>query len=218
MTPDQLKAFSNTPTPITTNLPHSPMPGMGPGMEQASGSNLAEHIDEQLQLLADIHLPDPISWWPPAPGWWLVLFTGIFLCYLIYRFSKKKLHQSKYKKQAKSELQLIHRHWQKQQNLILTASRLSVFIRRIALAEQQMTSTLKRHDIASLTDEQWLLFIQKQQGMQAIGKNYHELLVQLPYQDPLIKFDIEEQKKLSKQIDELFNAISQWIKKGFKNA
>lgn len=23
--------------------------------------------------LRDIHLPDPVSWWPLAPGWWIVL-------------------------------------------------------------------------------------------------------------------------------------------------
>jgi len=23
--------------------------------------------------LRDIHLPDPIGWWPPAPGWSIVL-------------------------------------------------------------------------------------------------------------------------------------------------
>lgn len=23
--------------------------------------------------LRDIHLPDPVSWWPPGPGWWLLL-------------------------------------------------------------------------------------------------------------------------------------------------
>ncbi len=30
-----------------------------------------------LAQLRDIHLPDPISWWPPAIGWWLLLFISL---------------------------------------------------------------------------------------------------------------------------------------------
>lgn len=29
-------------------------------------------IDVSDLPLRDIHLPDPVSWWPPAPGWWLI--------------------------------------------------------------------------------------------------------------------------------------------------
>jgi hypothetical protein len=28
---------------------------------------------DPLQDLRDVHLPDPISWWPPAFGWWMIM-------------------------------------------------------------------------------------------------------------------------------------------------
>jgi hypothetical protein len=35
---------------------------------------------DSLAQLRDIQLPEPISWWPLAPGWWvlIILATGIF--------------------------------------------------------------------------------------------------------------------------------------------
>jgi len=45
--------------------------------------------EELLAQLADIHMPGEISYWPPAPGWWilgLILLIGLFL--LVRRFVK----------------------------------------------------------------------------------------------------------------------------------
>ncbi|MCA9451888.1 MAG: DUF4381 domain-containing protein, partial [Nitrospira sp.] len=46
-----------------------------------------------LQGLRDVHLPPPISLWPPAPGWWITLglvMMGVILCLWILRNRRRK--------------------------------------------------------------------------------------------------------------------------------
>ena len=45
-----------------------------------------------LDQLADIHLPDPVSWWPLAPGWWMLLglAVSIFIAVALLVAARKR--------------------------------------------------------------------------------------------------------------------------------
>lgn len=46
--------------------------------------------EDPLSQLADIHLPDPVSVWPLAPGWWLVIVLVIAgLCWLGFQLLRR---------------------------------------------------------------------------------------------------------------------------------
>ncbi|NVK88722.1 MAG: DUF4381 domain-containing protein [Gammaproteobacteria bacterium] len=54
-------------------------------------SNTSANSQELLKQLKDIHSPDPVSWWPLAPGWWIIIILLIIsIGLLVYFLSRKK--------------------------------------------------------------------------------------------------------------------------------
>lgn len=60
--------------------------------------------EELLAQLADIHLPDPVSFWPPAPGWWLLALLLLIVMALALRAWQKRQHLTRLKRAALAEL------------------------------------------------------------------------------------------------------------------
>lgn len=85
-----------------------------------------------LDQLADIHLPDGVSWWPLAPGWWilLALLAIAIVSFFIWRHRKQQNH---YRVIALHELTTIYAHYQQSQDAATYLHALSVLLRRTAL-------------------------------------------------------------------------------------
>lgn len=41
--------------------------------------------EDPLSELADIHLPDAVTFWPPAPGWWVLAALVLVALFVLYR-------------------------------------------------------------------------------------------------------------------------------------
>jgi hypothetical protein len=102
--------------------------------------------------LRDIHLPEAVGWWPPAIGWWLlplfILALAALLVWLIHRV--RRMTPAKL---ALRELDLL------QQDAKLSPDeklrRLSILLRRVCL------SVYSREDVAGLTGEDWLRWLDR---------------------------------------------------------
>lgn len=85
-----------------------------------------------LDQLADIHLPNGVSWWPLAPGWWilLALLVIVVIGFFIWRQRRQQNH---YRVIAEQELATIYAHYQQSQDAAVYLHSLSVLLRRTAL-------------------------------------------------------------------------------------
>ena len=67
-----------------------------------------------LDQLKPNHLPDPVSWWPPAPGWWmlaaLTLAALALIIWLIVKYIRKTRYRRVANKQAKSLYSRYQQH------------------------------------------------------------------------------------------------------------
>lgn len=147
--------------------------------------------------LRDIHLPDAISWWPPAIGWWLlpiVILTIIFTVYQLIKFKKQIRSKTVYKKIAQLELQRIRENFNDTEDPVHLLRAISTLLRRIGL------SYLPRETVASLTGEQWINQLNSLSQDTFFSNDLAKFLTSAPYM-PNADFNP----------DDLLNICEQWI-------
>ncbi len=147
--------------PLLTSLPHTPA----------------------LPELRDIHLPDAVAWWPPAPGWWLVAVIVITLIILLPGRIKKFNRRRQLRKEnrarldeVRDQLQQLHSQYLQNQNPVALCSGLSVLLRRACL------SLFEHADVAGLTGKAWLAFLDRQCPLSPPLSASADLLLNTPYQ------------------------------------
>ena len=112
-----------------------------------------------LSNLHDIVLPAPVSFWPPAPGWWIL--AGAILAALVLLLVKLALRYraNAYRREALRELAQIGAPLDAEK-----AQALSAILKRAALV------AFPRADVASLTGAAWSRFLDKTGRMNAFEK------------------------------------------------
>lgn len=60
----------------------------------------ASPTQDPLAQLHDIHLPDPVSLWPPAVGWWIVILLALIAAFFIVRQALIIWRNGRYKREA----------------------------------------------------------------------------------------------------------------------
>jgi hypothetical protein len=135
-------------------------------------------MEEQALPLRDLHLPEPIGWWPLAPGWWvlLALLAGA-LGYLAGRWYRAWVFNAP-RRFALRELARIEAEYLEHRDPVVLGKQLSELLRRGMLAYAP------RADIAGLTGEDWLAWLDSGMPVPYFHTEGGKSLLTLPYRDP----------------------------------
>ena len=151
--------------------------------------------------LKDIHLPDPVGWWPLAPGWWILLGVIILLA-VLYFFIQRLRDKRRLAKVAMSQFDQLVANYQQHGDSQAFLNELSVLLRRLSI------SAFPVNDVAGLTGESWLGFLdatrQSKTGTVNFNSSIGQLLVNAPYQ---------RSANISRnEIDKLITTAKAWIR------
>lgn len=147
-------------------------------------------MEPQQLPLKDIHLPDMISWWPPAIGWWLVAISipliGLLIIWVYKRITRKTAVKS-----AKKLLLTITQNTTS--NDIDKLTELSKLLRRVAISQSP------RAESASLSGQPWLHYLDKSVNGSPFTQGAGKVLADTHYQPlPTTDLDINSVIKLCK--------------------
>ena len=149
-----------------------------------------EMLNPQILNLRDIHLPEPISWWPIAPGWWIIV-ASILLIIAVALISRKIYISKQLKRDIKAELENIKQQFQQTQNKSQLAKSLSALLRRASI------SYYPKADIAGLTGNNWLSYLDDSNSNSSANNSFQsdvgKVLLSAPYlpDDSRLDFDAQ---------------------------
>tara|TARA_R110002072_G_scaffold1598_7_gene13660 strand:+ start:23213 stop:23704 length:492 start_codon:yes stop_codon:yes gene_type:complete len=155
---------------------------------------------DPLAELRDIHMPPPIETWPPAIGWWLLAIFAVVGLFLGLRYLYLGWKKGAYRREANRQLNaLFEANRQDQQSFLLEFNSL---LKRVAL------TTYPREEVAQLTGEAWVAFLDQSGGTHEFTMGPGQVLVDGQYA-PISTVDIQN----------LFQVGQHWIKNhGVKHA
>jgi len=145
-----------------------------------------------LAALRDIHLPPPIGWWPPAIGWWLLLALAmIWIAALFWWLRRRRMRQqcpsSITTKQlvaaAKLELDRLAEDIKAGLAPRQAAANASRLLRRVAI--QLAVLRADTNDVAGLTGETWLRWLDAQWDRNDFSQGVGQALIDAPYRHTL---------------------------------
>ncbi len=158
---------------------------------------LTPEMQAQLEQLKGLHLPEPISWWPLAIGWWILI--AVFLIATIVGIWWFVNRRGRLKKSVLMEL-----HNLPTDDPVQFSSGLSALLRRVAIYRYGQS-----HSVRNLSGEAWADFLS--QGAKGIDVSLANMIANAPYSNAVSSdFDVDALRQGAERW------IAQQLKRGEK--
>ena len=145
---------------------------------------------DPLAQLRDIHLPDAISLWPLAPGWWIAGLLLILLLLVACNFLYRSKKRNRYRGLAVRELANLDQYFEQP---ALYLQHLNQLLKQTALANKSTT------DIAALSGNEWLDFLDFTGKTTQFNQGAGRVLNHGPYTPSVPELDVVTLRQLCKQ-------------------
>ena len=135
-------------------------------------------MDPEQIALRDQHLPEAVGWWPPAPGWWflgLLVLVGLVL--LLVNYVQRRA-RGVARRRALRELDTLIADFEAHRDAVRFAAGVSALLRRAMLAYAP------RGEVAGLTGEAWLAWLDRGLEHPQFVDGPGRKLLELPYRRP----------------------------------
>ena len=145
-------------------------------------------MDPEQIPLRDLHLPEPVGWWPPAPGWWVLLAVVLLGVLFVLHRVWVRWRADAARRTALKELARLESAWRAAPDPVLLATRLSELLRRAMLAYAP------RKEVAGLTGQAWLAWLDRGLDDRFFTEGAGRALKELPYRradEPITGFDVD---------------------------
>ena len=142
-------------------------------------------MDPDQLPLRDLHLPDPVGWWPLAPGWWLLLATLVMLLIWLAVVRRSRHRRGAARRHAVRALKRLERRYAADGDAVQLAIDVSALLRRAMLAYAP------RADVAGLTGAAWLEWLDSGLGEPLFTAGAGRALIDLSYRRPGVAGDVD---------------------------
>lgn len=166
-----------------------------------------------LSQLHDVATPEPVGYWPLAPGWWLLIalllaaITGGIIGFFAWRNAKKR---NKYRATAKRYLTALQKDYNRGE---ITASEALQQLNVLTKQAYFAAYPIARLTISGQCGEKWYQHLNNTLGKQSHDKwaSLDKSIFEISYQPASALSENNSTSAVNKNLNHLFDFCMQWI-------